>query len=164
MKLPRHSSTTLTTLDISFGEKKQSRKNHCDRYRAIKEATQPKLTSFLFFQLVPSTLPGSNTSICNTQSRYSLDLNRRFSLHWLTLKPSPQGIGFTVAVCAYVQHSRSTLTSLGVTHSAFTLRDLGASGSFRAGILGKRGEIPSPQAELLGMLAKRLPQSQSPEI
>jgi len=48
-------SSTLTTLDISFGEKKP-------------EATQPKLTSFLLTQLAwVNTQVSSNTSICNTK-------------------------------------------------------------------------------------------------
>jgi len=82
-------SSTLTTLYISFGEK-VLRKNHCDCYRAIKgELHNWNLQAFYslnWYLLLAwvNTQISSNTSICNTQSRYPLGLNRlnhRFFLY-----------------------------------------------------------------------------------
>ena len=175
-------ASRLTTLNITYGDTSDEPFRLFPRQR--DRPAFPKLTSFSLSHSVPSNLPSSNiTQFLNQHAETLRHLRLQHissklfplpvlpyleSLHILDGSsfrlnqqlPSREGLD---AARVFVQHSRSTLTSLGLTHCLFNLHDLGTLLDFippeaggRLKSLNVTVQVLSP--DLLDMLAEKLPQ------
>ena len=185
-------ASTLTTLVITFsgGTSDEPLRMLQSFPRQRGGAVFPKLTTFSLFHPVSPASPSSNlmqflNQHAGTVKHLCLQgtpiafksllvpiLPRLESLNILSnpkyrkREEAASGEGLDGAL-AYVQHSRSTLTSLGLTQCSFTLRDLGtlldffgrgSSKQVGGGLKSLTVSVQVLSPHLLDMLAEKLPQ------
>ena len=191
-------ASSLTTLSISFGDTSEEPLRLFQSFPRLRgRPAFPKLTSFSLFHSEPPASPSPILMQFLNQHAETLRhlrlqhvkpsliapklllpvLPHLESLNILDSSsfghrqelPSPEGLD---AARVYVQHSRNTLTSLGLTHCSFSLHDLGMLLDLLWNGLSENTEglksltvtvqVLSP--DLLDVLAEKLPQLEKLEV